>query len=540
MRPFPITSESSDGEGKVSARAVLEATRARAAINPYAWAQAFRVMPDGLTYSIFAPSLEMPYLYEPYLEIAKLRVPGGWIAVMKSVQTGWSELAINTTLWFMDVKKEPALYMLRTDAQLGKFVLSRIDPIMIASPYIAAGFAASDADSVGLKIGWGQSLHFRGSEAVKSMVEFSAGLIVHDEKDSMNEEGIAASYGRREGMIHKWAIALSNPSIPEHGIHLDYMDGSQGHWALWCDGCQEFVIPQWPESANRNHPFVPMCPSYDHELDKGNGQWIHKNPDAPYKSYHMDHFSSARCAPIEMLDEWDRIHGDPTKMAAFYNLRLGLPWAEAGTQITDVSGLPSMGDMVPSYDRQSVMGVDVGTVLHVVVRRSYGGVLWVGTMSWDELPRAMSAYNVENCAIDVRPETTKAQEFGKMFPGRVVLIQYNPNPLATEPAWGESDGVPLYTGLRTPMIDAAMALIHTKTEGVPSNLPSDFWDQFRALSRQYVRTNDGNVYVSYVNSKADHYAHAFSYAVFAGERFHGTPGEQTQFFSLRKRERRRR
>jgi hypothetical protein len=537
---LPTTSGNSDGAGKISAREVLRATRERAGANPYAWAHAFRVMPDGMTYSLFNPERSMPYLYEPYIEIGRLRVPGGWIAVMKCVQVGWSELAINSAFWFMDVKREPVLYMLRTDAQLGKFVLARIDSAILASPYIAAGFAESDADSVGLKIGWGQSIHFRGAEAVKSLVEFSAGLVIHDEKDAMNTEGIAASYGRREGMINKWAIALSNPSIPEHGIHIDYMDGSQGQWALWCDKCQEFVIPQWPESANRDHPYTPMCPGNDHELDKRKGQWIHQNPGAPYKSYHMDHFSSPRCAPIEMLDEWERIHGDPTKTAAFYNLRLGLPWAEAGTQITDTSGLPSMGDMVQSYDRQSVMGVDVGTVLHVVIRRSFGGILWVGTLNWDELGRAMSAFNVENCAIDVRPETTKAQEFGKMFPGRVVLVEYNPNPWATEPKWGDSGGVPLYSGLRTPMMDAAVALVNTKTEGVPSNLPAEFWEHLRAVSRQYVRTDDGKVYVSYVASKPDHYAHAFTYSVFAGDRFHGTPGEQTQFFSLRGRKRRER
>lgn len=525
--------------GKFSARAAIEAVRSKAGQNPYLWGHSYLIMEDGFTYSVFNPERYMWYLYEPFIEIAKLPIPGGKLVVMKCVQTGWTFMVIVTAFWFMDIKREPVLYMMPTEHQLGAFVKSRFNPFIVNSPYIAEGF---DTDSVGLKMGWGQPLNFRGAASPKSLIEFSAGMVIHDEKDPMDPEGIAASRGRLQSMKHKWEIAISNPSIPEHGIDIDYMGGSQGRAGLWCPKCEEFVVPEWPDSANRNHPHDVMCPNYDHVLDKTKGKWIHKDPKAPHKSYSMSHFLSPTVAPIEMLDDWDAINGDPTKMQAFYNLVLGQPWAAAGTRITDVSGLPSMGEMIPSYDRQSVMGVDVGSLLHVVVRRTWGGILWAGNLigdsQWEELGRMMHAYNVDHCAIDVRPETTKASEFAKLFPGRVTLVEYNPNPLATEGKWGEKNGVPLYSGLRTPMLDAAMAKFLSKTEGVPSNLPTDFWDHFRAPSRQYVKRADGKVYVSYVNTKPDHYVHAFNYAVFAGLRFEGSDGERTQFFSPRGRGRR--
>ena len=534
-----MSNGSSVANGKFSGKAAIEAVRSRAGQNPYSWGHSYLVMEDGFTYSIFNPERYMWFLYEPFMEIAKLTVPGGKIVVMKCVQTGWTFMAIVTAFWFMDIKREPVLYMMPTEHQLGKFVTSRFNPFIVNSPYIAEGF---DADSVGLKMGWGQPLNFRGAASPKSLIEFSAGMVIHDEKDPMDPEGIAASRGRLQSMKHKWEIALSNPSIPEHGIDIDYMEGSQARGALWCPKCNEFVVPEWPESANPNHPNSVMCPNYDHELDKMNGQWIHRKEKAPYRSYSMSHFLSPTVTPKEMLDDWDAIRGDPTKMQAFYNLKLGQPWAAAGTRITDVSGLPSMGEMIPSYDRQSVMGVDVGNLLHVVIRRTYGGILWagnlVGNAQWEELGRMMHAYNVDHCAIDVRPETTKASEFARLFPGRVTLVEYNPNPMATEEKYGEKNGVPLYSGLRTPMIDKAVALILTKTEGVPSNLPTDFWDHFRAVSRQYVTRADGAVYVSYVHTKPDHYVHAFNYAVFAGSRFEGSDGERTQFFSPRGRGRR--
>ena len=531
------TSSASNGaEGRVSARAVLESERKIAGQNPYHWGHAYLVMEDGFTYSIFNPERYMWYLYEPFVEIAKLRTPGGKLVVMKCVQTGWTFMAVVSAFWFMDIMREPVLYMMPTEHQLGAFVTARFNPFITASPYIGEGFST---DSVGLKMGWGQPLYFRGAQSPKSLIEFSVGMIIHDEKDQMDPEGIAASRGRVQGMKRKWEVAISNPSIPEHGIDIEYNEGSRAQGALWCPECNEYVVPQWPESANRNHPYTPMCPSYDHELDKLNGKWIHENPKAPYKSYSMSHFLSPTVSPIEMIDEWNSIFGDPTKMQAFYNLGLGQSWAAAGTRVTDVSDLPSMGEMVPSYDRQSVMGVDVSSLLHVVVRRTWGGILWAGNLigdsQWEELGRMMHAYNVEHCAIDVRPETTKASDFGKLFPGRVTLVEYNPNPLTKDgdEKWGEKNGVPLYTGLRTPMLDKAMARILTKTEAVPSNLPTDFWAHFRAPSRQYVKRADGKVYVSYVNTKPDHFVHAFNYAVFAGERYEGSDSERMQIFNPR-------
>ena len=518
-------------KGKFSGKQAIAEARALSGVNAYQWANSYRMMVDGCTYSLFNAVRYMEYLYEPYMVASKLKIPGGKITVMKCVQTGWSEWAINIALWFMDVKREPVLYMLQTDKQLGPFVLARFDPAIEMSPYIREGFAGA-ADSVGLKVGWKQPLYFRGAKSPGSLVEFSVGMVVQDEKDQMDPDGIVASLGRLEGRTHKWKLRLSNPSIPEHGIDIDYNDGSRGQYAHWCETCQKYQIPVWPDSANANHPLEVMCPEGDHPLDVMEGIWIHEEYDNPHKSYSMSHFSSPTVQTIEMIEEYSLIRGDPTKMAGFHNLKLGHSWAEQGTQITDVSGLPSMGQMVPSYDRQSVMGVDVGGMLHVIVLRTFGGILWAGELTdWADLGRMMHAYNVINCVIDIEPETTKATEFAKDFPGRVVLCDYHSNPLAKEAIWGEKDGAPVYTGLRTAMIDAALALIHTKSEGVPSNLPSDFWAHFRAVTRLHVKRADGKVYSSYVHTKPDHYVHAFNYAVFAGEKFQGTGEEQTQFFS---------
>jgi len=107
-----------------SGKEAIAASRAKAGANAYQWANSYRVMPDGCTYSLFNPDRYMEYLYEIYIEASRLRIPGGRITVMKSVQTGFSEWAINMALWFMDVKKEPCLYMLQ-DGQAVRSIRTR-------------------------------------------------------------------------------------------------------------------------------------------------------------------------------------------------------------------------------------------------------------------------------------------------------------------------------------------------------------------------------------------------------------------------------
>jgi len=310
-----------------SAKQTIEDTHSFAGKNAYQWAHACRYMPDGFTYSIFTESRRMAYLYEMYVEAASLRSPGGKIVIMKSAQMGLSEFGINVALWFMDMEEEPALYMLPTEPQLGAFVEARLDHVIASSQYIRQGFSG-ETDGVSLRTGWDQNLNLRSAGLVDRISDFSASLVVMDERDQMSTESVAMAYARQDATRNKWKVLFSSPSLVECGIHLEYLGGSRGKFALFCPECGEYVVPEWPDSANRNHPNSVMCPSYDHELDKMNGKWIHAVPNAPYKSYSIDSFASPTVSAGEMLDRDDAIDGDPVRMKAFFNLTLGQPTVE--------------------------------------------------------------------------------------------------------------------------------------------------------------------------------------------------------------------
>ena len=498
-------------------------------IDPYHWATSHCIMPDGSPYRILGPPFIQPYLREMYRSFGGLPRRGR-IVVMKAAQMGWTEWAKNCAFWFMDKKREGVLYMLRTDGELGQFAQARLNPSIRDSPYIRRAF--SDADNVALKIGWGQSFYLRGATATEKLREIPVGLVVRDEYEVMDPLGANQALARLGASENQYVIDLGNPRYPEAGIHADYLEGTQNEWQLSCRHCKTWAAPRWPDSINEEHPDSLVCPECGKPIKRlQTGRWVALNPRARYFSHHIAQFVNSRVRPVDLIEEWRAAKGDPTKEQLFYNLRLGLPYAPAGARLdwSVIKHLPSSGPMLMACDRDTVMGVDVGAVLHVVVRLVSGGIVWVGEVEWEQLDRLMGAYNVIACGMDAMPETHSAKLFGQRFPDQVVLIRYHSTPLSTATAEKVEDGVSIRTVPRTASLDAAFSLIHNGELAVPESLPPDFWEHFTCVTRHIV--DDGKKrYATYIedSGKPDHYAHAFNYSEIVREG--GTFEEQTQVF----------
>jgi len=479
------------------------------ATDPLFWARAHRVMPDGGYYSITRPPHRMPYLRDVYRAIGNLPV-GGRIVTMKCAQTGWTELAINSALWFMDHRREGVLYMLPSDRVLSDMAQARIDKAIRLSGTLRAAF--SDITNVGLKVGFGQPLYLRGAHSLEKLREIGVGMIVRDELQVMPEEAAEQALSRLGASRYKYVIDLSNPQFPETGIHTAYMGGTQETWQLWCP-CGERAEPRWPDSiADVDGVQTLVCPKCKRPLDKANGAWVAGDPEAPYRSFRMSQLVSPTVTPAEIVAQYNEARGNATRMQVFYNMTLGLPYAPEGARITDevLAALSRSGEMLAGSVRPTVMGVDVGAVLHVVIRRIEGGIIWAGTTDWVGVARLMGTYNVQRCAIDAAPEVTKAKELARAFPGRVVLVRYlGPASLGDREA--VEDGVTILSVNRTEAIDNAVARLLNAEESIPTNLPEDFYRHVKAITRQIVQTGQ-NEHAVWVESGPDHYAHALTYS----------------------------
>jgi hypothetical protein len=226
----------------------------------------------------------------------------------------------------------------------------------------------------------------------------------------------------------------------------------------------------------------------------------------------MSQLVSPTVTPAEIVAQYNEARGNATRMQVFYNMTLGLPYAPEGARITDevLAALPRSGEMLAGSVRPTVMGVDVGAVLHVVIRRMEGGIIWAGTTDWVGVARLMGAYNVQRCAIDAAPEVTKAKELARAFPGRVVLVRYL-GPASLGDRETVEDGVTILSVNRTEAIDNAVARLLNAEESIPTNLPEDFYRHVKAITRQIVQSGQ-NEHAVWVESGPDHFAHALTYS----------------------------
>jgi hypothetical protein len=519
----------------------LEAyVNSQAAIGPYQFARAFRVMSDGMPYSIFSREHFYPYLWDVFETIRNMKIAERLI-VAKASQSGWTEVAIAFVLWFMAVKHEGVLYMLPSEAQLGDFAKARIDTMISLSPKIQAAF--SSTDNAGLKVGWSQALYLRGSNSRSKLREIPVGLLVRDEHEDMDLEGREQARSRLGASQHQFIFDIGNPRYPETGIHKEFLLGTQEEFSIKCPKCHLDTPPRWPDSCSKEHPRNVVCPDCHTRLDlqerwsAGAARWVAGAPDAPHRSFTHSKLITPSVYIPALFQEFEEAQHDNTKTQIFYNNALGLPYAAAGARIdeTVINRLKRHGPMTLGFNGPATMGVDVGKRLHVVVRRQDGGILWVGTTDWDSLPMLMHDFGVSTCGIDIRPETNEAKKFARAFLGRVTLIAYNPNAGATGQQESEDEGIKILTVGRTEAIDAAFALFFSGEESIPDNLPDEFFHHLKSMTRQIVHEASRNEsarvprdFAAWVESGDDHYGHSFVYSELV--RRGGSPFSRAQLF----------
>jgi hypothetical protein len=177
----------------------------------------------------------------------------------------------------------------------------------------------------------------------------------------------------------------------------------------------------------------------------------------------------------------------------------------------------------------SYMGIDVGRLLHVVIRaRQANGeypLRWAAMIqSFDDASTLMKQFGVRVCVVDALPETRAVRAFQKANPGRVWLAYYPDQKKGSkeiEPAqWKQDDGVVNLDRTRT--LDTMFGRFIAAARGDPGNsLPintdglPDYYDHLKAPERVLRDSADGNQVAVYVESGPDHYAHAENYCAVA-------------------------
>lgn len=504
------------------------------------------------------------------------------MVVYKAGQLGVSEYLISYALHATDERKATVLYVMPTDGHVSDFSSARIGPAIEASPYLASivveGAAAGGkrgADRVTLKRVRNRFIYLRGAQVdpkgnANQLKSIDADVLIFDEVDEMDPRAIPIAQKRLGHSAIGEVRKVSTPTYGGFGIHAEWLKSDQREWVLRCGHCGnrqpltiDDVVTEFDELGRPRawhgmgiHPHPSPLPSASRpaptgvregegeawaacrrcgkEIDRlGAGEWVATRPGVDVAGFHVTKFFSPTTPLIQIVNNLDTV--DETARKEAFNQDLGEPYTPRGGQMTDdqldacrrdyAHGPVKMAD---GRDEECVMGVDVGKVLHTVIRGAIDPTTgerpqrFAGEIeSWARLAQIAAQYHVTAAVIDALPETTKAREFQAGYKGGKVWLSYyvsqrtgtkNEDPRA----WNFEEGVVNCDRTRT--LDEMYAAITGKSSTLPGHArdvrgPSgSYYAQLKAPVRVVERSASGQPVAMYVEGmQADHFAHAENY-----------------------------
>jgi hypothetical protein len=424
-------------------------------------------------------------------------------------------------------------YFFPTRTDVLEFSKSRVGPLLAQNPFL--GRLVKDTDTAGLKRIGGAHLFLRGMQSTVGMKSIPVDMIVFDELDEATPEAKSLVRERLAHSDYKRILELSNPSLPNYGIDEAYQASDQRHWTIKCQGCGGWTAldKEFPTKLGQEVRIIRQredgshyraCPHCGEELDLAAGEWVADFPDRLVHGYRISQLISSKIEPGEILADYRKTRF-PER---FYNLKIGIAWADIQNRVDAASVLACCGDQPIAEESTDhcTMGIDTGKLLHVVISRrdpkrpqDLRRVVYVGTRSsYDELDDLMKRYNVSVCVIDAMPEIHATRAFALRHAGRVYLNFFAETQRGAF-RWDHSERL-VYEN-RTEALDASRKVVRDRKVVFPraGEIMREFAEHMEADVKRLVEDPDtGEQTFKYVRTGADHYSLAFTYDCVAATR----------------------
>lgn len=532
----------------------------RTITKPSRWAEKRRVM--GMPFEGFYSFKYHPWCRELH------DTKASWNVSMKSAQAGYTEVGINLALYTVDVLKKNVLYVLPTLGDASDFSRSRFNPALRQSPYLKRVF--TDANNVGLKMAGNVSLYIRGSRGDANLKSIPVSVLILDELDEMDQSQIELALQRLRGQPEKKVWFISTPTVPGHGVSLEYAKSTQEHFRFKCPGCGKMDEFSFPDSIKicgedmndpdcyRSHYQCTMC-SYEYKMWRDENNFLRQDDklqtlcntgvwqptvtdtDPDRRGFKVNQLYSYTVSPAEIVIDWFKAQTNSFAKQEFHKSILGEPYVGEKSQVND--------DMIaravkqysikqltpkPGEKRMITMGIDRGEWCNYVVCEWFYPqfcvdlntaaecrVLDAGRFHQEDFEvypdRLMHEWQVRACVVDMEPGPQDARRFARRFPGFVWLSKYIVGRTGKEMAI-EDDGsyAPVLKSDRTNWLDVCLGRFYSNRIEIPNDLPRGFAEHIKNLVRVYEEDQDGHPYALYRNfGKPDHYGHALNYAEMA-------------------------
>jgi len=478
---------------------------------------------------------------------------------IKGAQIGASEINVLKTMHGHIFGRYPqgSLYLFPTRDDVGDFAQTRFDPLINQNPFIGAYVQGTDRKNV-KKVGQGH-LYLRGARSTRkiggtkksstALKSISVDRVVFDEFDEMEETMIELAKYRVAHSTVKELIYLGTPTIPDYGMDRMYQSSDQRVWMLECPSCgkESSLDLEFPASIRRrlDGTAYRACIHCLAEVNPGKGRWEAQEPSRSKDlvGWWISQLNSIYVDPTDILNTYeDPPYGD---LSEVMNSALGRAYIPAENRLThqDVYACCGNDPMLNKHEGPTCMGVDVGTVLHTVIaQRTTGKTLKVIHMgrydSFNDLHDLARDFNVKSAVIDLFPEKRKVVEFQKAENFSVFGCNYVESKTGSI-AWDEKDRI--IKGNRTEICDmshdqvvSSSGLILPRRNAELEQFVKEVCNMAKVLDED---TDTGQRVYRYKKLGADHYRHAFNYALLASERI-GTVSDSKligRFWKNRKR-----
>lgn len=318
-----------------------------------------------------------PYLKE-IMDVLSPSSPVQQVKVIKGTQLGFSSIADNIAMCYLDFYPCPILYILPTETLAKGTSKRRLTPSIRAIPHLAkkvvGGKSKDDVGETFTKAVAGGNLTLGWSNSTSSFRSFSARVVILDDVDGYGTfgEGDVMELGkaRADAFANKKIYINSTPTIAgQSSIATEFEDSDQCEYEMPCPECKTLMGFKWDymhfdtddKGALKGDVTCacPHCgstiPEYKKTTMMSVGEWVPKNEGHIHKGYKLTSFYS----PLGWLS-WNEIAiefikayalmktGDARLMQVWQNTRNAVAW-EADLDGVDI---PDADQRVEKYEAE--------------------------------------------------------------------------------------------------------------------------------------------------------------------------------------------
>lgn len=451
-----------------------------------------------------------PFLFDIYGDQSKD------LTVMKAAQVGMSTAEIIKNHFDAKQNKIDIIYTLPTDNDRNAFVGGKVNRIIANNPSMIED--VKDKDSIEQKQIGNSMIYFRGTWSKKAAIMVAADRLSHDEKDSSKLDVIADYQSRTQHSQYKQTHTFSHPSLPETGVHADWLRSDQKHWFVKCPHCNHWQYLSWNTEIVSKMSIdlerrMFVCKKCREELPSwaiATGQWVAKYPDRPMSGYWVPLLIAPWITAGEIIDKFQ--HPDTTP-EFFWTKVLGLPYADGSSKLLRKSFFQNLTNKrwAPGKEERVIIGVDTGLRVDFVLGTKAGLFHHGDCEDYSELDVFMKRWPRAIAILDGGGDILRTRAFKEKWPGRVFLCYLTGDKKKNEMvSWGTGDEQGAATADRNRLIQLVVDEFRYKRIPVHGTMDDwfEYWLDWNNLSKMKVLDPDTNAVKGYkwIRSGRDHRA----------------------------------